>query len=270
MAHTSAILTVMIKAARAAAKSLRRDYYEADALTVSRKGASDFVSQADLKAEEIIREILQTARPKFGLLLEEAGEIEGVDKSNRWIVDPLDGTTNFLHGIPHFAISIGLERDRQPYAGVVYNPITDEMFYAEHGQGAFKNEKRIRVSGRADTDSALVATGLPFQGRSSDEDRDRALAETGRILAKTAGIRRFGSAALDLATIAQGRFDAYWERGLSPWDVTAGCVLVLEAGGQVSEIEPPARSDADRPHLNGSILASNTQLHEDIRKLVIG
>ena len=265
MAHTSALLSVMIKAARLAAKSLRRDYFESDALTISRKGASDFVSQADLRAEEIIREALATARPKYGMLLEEGGEIEGSDKSNRWIVDPLDGTTNFLHGIPVFAISIGLERDRAPYAGVIYNPITDEMFYAEKGQGAYLNEKRIRVSRRDDMNEALLATGLPYQGRGSDGDRELALAETGRVLAASAGVRRFGSAAIDLAMVAQGRIDGFWERGLSPWDVTAGCVLVREAGGMVSEI-----AELGRPHLANSILASNGELHEQARKLILG
>ena len=166
--------------------------------------------------------------------MEERGEIEGPDNSNRWIVDPLDGTTNFLHGIGQFAISIGLERDRQPFAGVIYNPVSDELFWAEKGAGAWLNDRRIRVSGRRDFDQTLFATGLPFAGRPG---RDQAMQETGSVLARTSGIRRMGAAALDLAFTAAGRFDGYWERGLNSWDVCAGIVLVREAGGIVTELD---------------------------------
>lgn len=263
MANLSPLLTVMIGAARDAAKVLRRDFYEVEALQVRRKGAADFVSQADMKAEEAIYQALSKARPKFGFVMEERGEIEGSDNSNRFIVDPLDGTTNFLHGIPQFCISIALERDREPYAGVIFAPMTDELFYAEKGFGAFCDDKRLRVSGRKDLSEALVGCGLPFAGRPG---RDLALQETERVLEKTAGVRRFGSAAYDLCMTAMGRLDAYWERGLNPWDVTAGVLLVREAGGEVTTIEP----GKDRPHLTPSILASNHQLHEDVRKLVLG
>ena len=262
MSHASALVAVMISAARKAAKGLRRDFGEVEALTVSRKGAADFVSAADVRAEQTIFEELSRARPKYGFVMEEKGEIEGADNSNRWVVDPLDGTTNFLHGLPHFAISIGLERDRQPYAGVVYNPATDELYWAEKGEGAFCNDRRLRVSARGDLETALFATGLPYKGR---EGRDQALAETGRVLAETSGVRRFGAAALDLCFVAAGRYDAYWERGLNNWDVCAGIVLVREAGGVVSEID-----GGPRPALNGSILAANAEIFEKAKRLVAG
>ncbi len=260
MAQYSALVAVMIDAARKAARGLSRDFGEAQALQVSRKGVADFVSKADLRAEQTIFETLSKARPKYGFVMEESGETEGADNSNRWIVDPLDGTTNFLHGLGHFAISIALERDRQPFAGVVYNPATDELFWAEKGQGAWLNDRRIRVSGRADLSECLFATGLPFAGL---KGRERALEETRRVLEVTAGIRRFGSAALDLAFVAAGRYDAYWERGLNPWDVAAGAVLVREAGGLISEIE------GGNNFLNaGSILAANGEIYDAAQKLV--
>lgn len=262
MAHASAVMTIMINAARKAARGLRRDFGEVEALQVSRKGAADFVSAADIRAEQAIFEELSKGRPKYGFVMEERGEIEGADNSNRWIVDPLDGTTNFLHGLPHYAISIALERDRQPYAGVVYNPATDELFWAEKGEGAFVNDRRLRVSARPDLESALFATGLPFKGRPG---RARALKETERVLENTSGIRRYGSAALDLAFVAAGRFDAYWERGLNNWDVAAGIVLVREAGGVVTEIE-----GGPRPALAGSILAANAEIHETAKALLAG
>lgn len=262
MPHASALMTIMINAARRAAKGLRRDFGEVEALLVSKKGAADFVTAADLKAEQSIFEDLSKGRPKYGFVMEERGEIEGADNSNRWLVDPLDGTSNFLHGLPQFAISIALERDRQPYAGVVYNPIADELFWAEKGEGAFLNDRRLRVAERADLDSALFATGLPFKGRPGLE---RALKETAAALAATAGIRRFGAASLDLAFVAAGRFDAYWERGLACWDVAAGAILVREAGGMVSEIE-----GGDRPIHQGSILAASAAIHERARALISG
>ncbi|MEM8771913.1 MAG: inositol monophosphatase family protein [Pseudomonadota bacterium] len=262
MAHASALINVMIAAARKAARGLNRDFGELEALQVSRKGVADFVSRADLRAEQEIFEALSTARPKFGFVMEERGEIEGSDNSNRWIVDPLDGTSNYLHGLPQFAISIALERDRQPYAGVIYNPATDELFWAEKGEGAWLNDRRIRVSGRRELSECLFATGLPFAGRPG---RAEALAETDRVLEKTAGVRRFGSAALDLAFVAAGRFDAYWERGLNAWDVAAGAVLVREAGGLVSEIE------GGRNFIFGeSIIAGNAEIFDQATALVRG
>lgn len=262
MANQSALVSVMINAARKAARGLNRDFGEAQHLQVSRKGIADFVSKADHAAEQTIFEELQTARPKYGFVMEERGEIEGSDNSNRWIVDPLDGTTNFLHGIAHFAISIALERDRQPYAGVIYNPATDELYWAEKGEGAWMNDRRLRVSNRNDLSECLFATGLPFAGM---EGRERALDETKRVLEVTAGIRRFGSAALDLAFVAAGRYDAFWERGLNSWDIAAGACLVREAGGMVSEIE------GGRNYLTaGSIIAANADVFENAKKLVSG
>lgn len=250
----------MINAARKAARGLTRDFGEAQALQVSRKGAADFVSRADLKSEQTIFEELSKGRPKYGFIMEERGEIEGVDNSNRWIVDPLDGTTNFLHGLPQFAISIALERDRQPYAGVVFNPATDELFWAEKGEGAYLNDRRLRVSGRTDLSTCLFACGLPFAGRPG---RKRALDETKRVLKETAGIRRFGAAALDLAFVAAGRFDAFWERDLNIWDVAAGAAIVREAGGLVTEI------DGGKNFLTaGSILAANAEISEKAQKLL--
>jgi len=250
----------MINAARKAARGLTRDFGETQALQVSRKGAADFVSRADLKSEQTIFEELSKGRPKYGFIMEERGEIEGVDNSNRWIVDPLDGTTNFLHGLPQFAISIALERDRQPYAGVVFNPATDELFWAEKGEGAYLNDRRLRVSGRSDLSTCLFACGLPFAGRPG---RKRALDETKRVLKETAGVRRFGSAALDLAFVAAGRFDAFWERDLNIWDVAAGAALVREAGGLVTEI------DGGKNFLtSGSILAANSEVSEKAQKLL--
>ncbi|MBB5517447.1 inositol monophosphatase family protein [Amphiplicatus metriothermophilus] len=262
MPHASALVTVMINAARKAARGLRRDFGEVEALQVSRKGAADFVSAADLRAEQVLFEELARARPKYGFVMEEKGEIEGADNSNRWVVDPLDGTTNFLHGLAHFAISIALERDRQPYAGVIYNPATDELYWAEKGEGAWLNDRRLRVSARGALDEALFATGLPFKGRPG---RAEALAEVDRVLEKTAGVRRFGSAALDLAFVAAGRYDAYWERGLNNWDVAAGVVLVREAGGIVTEID-----GGPRPALAGSILAANAEIYDKAKALIAG
>lgn len=263
MAGMSAVLTIMVKAARAAARSLRRDFAELEQLQVRRKGPADFVSQADTRAEEIIVEHLREGRPKYSLLLEEGGEIEGSDNSNRWIVDPLDGTTNFLHGIPHWAISIGLERDREPYAGVVYNPATDLLYFAEKGTGAWCNDRRLRVSGRVELGECLFAMGLPFMGK---EGAGVALAETGRVLQATSGARRMGSAALDLCLVAAGQVDAYWERKLSPWDLCAGIVIAREAGGIVTDLE----TYNGRAHLTGEILATNGHIHEQARKLILG
>ncbi len=260
MPHASALMTVMINAARKAARGLARDFGELESLQTSKKGAADFVSAADLKAEQILFEELSKGRPKYGFMMEERGEIEGADNSNRWVVDPLDGTTNFLHGLAQFAVSICLERDRQPYAGVIFNPAANELFWAEKGEGAWLNDKRLRVSARRSLDECLFATGLPFKGVPG---RERALKEADRVLAETAGVRRFGSAALDLAFVAAGRFDAYWERGLNPWDVGAGVVLVREAGGVVSEIEGGAK-----PMHAGSILAANAEIYDTAQKLL--
>ena len=251
MPQASATMNVMIAAARKAARALARDFGEVENLQVSRKGPSDFVSSADIKAEKTIFEELSKARPGYGFLMEERGAVEGTDKSHRWLVDPLDGTTNFLHAIPHFAISIGLEREGVLVAGVVYNVVRDELFWAEKGMGAYLNDRRLRVAGRGDMRDALFATGTPFHGKPG---HTKALGEIERVIAKSAGMRRFGAAALDLAYVAAGRFDGYWERGLNAWDIAAGAVLVREAGGVVTEI------DGDDFMKTGAVVAANERL----------
>ena len=260
MAQYSPLLNVMTNAAQKAARHLLRDFGEVENLQVSKKGPADFVSTADRRAEDILRTELRKARPGYGFLMEEAGAIAGHDTSNRWIVDPLDGTTNFLHGIPHFAISIALERDGDVFAGVIYEPVHDEMFYAEKGAGARLNNRRLRTSGRQRMDESLFATGIPFKGA-----RDHALflRQLEKVMAVSAGVRRFGAAALDLAYVAAGRYEGFWETGLHPWDVAAGIVLVREAGGYVSEI------DGGRNVIGGaSIVAGNDQLHEPLRRIL--
>jgi myo-inositol-1(or 4)-monophosphatase len=224
----------MIAAARKASRGLRRDFGEVENLQVSKKGPADFVTAADKKAEEVIFQELSKARPGYGFLMEERGEVEGTDKSHRWVVDPLDGTLNFMHGVPHFAISIGLEREGQPVAGVIYNPISDDLFYAERGKAAFHNDKRMRVSSRRGLSEAVVATGIPFKGKPGQA---RFLTELHVLMPEVAGVRRFGSAALDLAWVAAGRFDAFWERDLKPWDTCAGVVMVREAGGVARDLD---------------------------------
>jgi len=255
-------INVMMRAAEKAARVLRRDFGEVEQLQVSRKGPADFVSAADLRADHILREELQKARPGYGMVSEEQDEDVPGDGIHRWVVDPLDGTTNFLHGIPHWAISIGLVREEEAVAGVVYDPVKDELFWAEKGQGAWLNDRRLRVSGRRRLDEALLATGLAFKGRDKGESF---LAELDRAMSETAGVRRFGSAALDLAYVAAGRYEGFWERNLGPWDVAAGIVLVREAGGFVSEIE-----GAGRPESGRSVLAANDLLHRPLQRLLGG
>jgi myo-inositol-1(or 4)-monophosphatase len=234
MSTQSALLKVMSDAARKAARGLNRDFGEVAELQVSRKGAADFVSAADLKAEQVVFEALSKARPGYGFLGEERGMIEGTDKTHTWIVDPLDGTTNFLHAIPHFAITIALQREGAIVAGVTFNPITNELFWAEKGKGAFVNDKRLRVSARTRLDEAVIATGIPFLGHGQHA---KFLKELHQVSQRVAGVRRFGSAALDLAFVAAGRFDAFWERDLKSWDLAAGILLVSEAGGLVRDAD---------------------------------
>lgn len=260
VAGRSAVLNVMVQAAQKVGRRLVRDFGEIEHLQVSKKGPADFVSAADRAAEKILFEELQKARPKYSFLLEERGAIDGTDSSNRWIVDPLDGTSNFLHGIPHFAISIALERDNDIFAGVIYNPVVDELYTAEKGCGAFLNGRRLRVSARQNLDQALFATGIPFKGA---KDHPEFLKQLETVMAVSAGIRRFGAASLDLAYVAAGRFDGYWESALLPWDIAAGIVLVREAGGFVTEI-----SGGDKMLLSGNILAANDPLHGALGQLL--
>ena len=260
MAARSPLVNVMVNAAYKAAKGLIRDFGEVEHLQVSKKGPADFVSQADLKSEQILKRELAKARPEYGLLFEEGGGAPGKDTSNRWVVDPLDGTLNFLHGIPHFAISIGVERDGEPYAGVIYNPINDELYWAEKGQGAHLNERRLRVSARKKMEESLIGTGAPFLGHG---DHPRFIKRAEAVIGKTAGVRRMGAAALDLAYVASGRLDGFWEETLNPWDICAGVVLVREAGGYVSEI-----SGGNGMMSSGSVLAANDQLHRPLGDLL--
>ncbi len=260
MRRESPLLNVMSAAARKAARSLVRDFGEVEQLQVSRKGPADFVSIADTKAERILRTELAKARPDYGFLMEESEPITGKDARHRWLVDPLDGTTNFLHGIPHFAISIALERAGEIVAGLVYDPVRDETFFAERGTGAYLNDRRLRVSGRTRLLDSLIATGLPFHGRIR---HPAWLDMVAGVVDATAGVRRFGSAALDLAYVAAGRYDGFWETGLSPWDIAAGLIIVREAGGYVSEVE-----GGHKMLETGSVLAANDHLHLALGKLL--
>jgi myo-inositol-1(or 4)-monophosphatase len=252
----------MIKAARKAGRSLVKDFREVENLQVSMKGAGDFVSKADLAAEAILKEELREARPTYGWLAEEGGEEAGEDPTRRWIVDPLDGTTNFLHGLPHWAISIALEHKGQVVAGVVYDAAKDEMFFAEKGAGAWMNDTRLRVSGRHRMIEAIFATGVPCGGRS---DLPATLQDLARLLPACAGVRRWGSAALDLAYVAAGRYDGFWERRLNAWDLAAGLVIVREAGGLVQSM------DADENILDsGEVIAANEAIFDSFAKVIRG
>ena len=253
MSRQSPLITIMVKAARSAGRGLARDFGEVENLQVSKKGPGDFVTAADHRAEEVLFAELSKARPGYGFLMEERGTIEGTDKTNRFIVDPLDGTLNFMHGVPHFAISIGLEREGQLHAGVVYNPITGDIYWAEKGQGAWLENWRLRVSSRIKLSQSLLATGIPFIGQS--EERHRTFwAELAHMSQEVTGIRRFGAASLDLAFVAAGKFDGFWERNLKPWDIAAGIVLVREAGGVVEDM------DGKDVLETGNVLAANQSL----------
>ena len=256
----SANLNVMMKTARKAGRALLKDFGEVENLQVSSKGPGDFVSRADRTAEQTIREELLHARPSYGFLGEEGKEIDGEDPTRRWIVDPLDGTTNFLHGLPHWAVSIALEHKGQIVAGVVYDPVKDEMFYAEKGSGAWLNEGRLRVSGRHRMIESIFATGLPFAGRA---DLPETIQDLARILPSCAGVRRFGAAALDLAYVAAGRYDGFWERGLHVWDMAAGLIIVREAGGIVEPLIPGGDIIAD-----GQVICANEPIFETFSKVI--
>ncbi len=260
MALRSALINVMANAASKVARRMVRDFGEVEQLQVSKKGPADFVSTADLRAERDLKAELKRARPKFGLLMEESGYEEGEDKTSRWIVDPLDGTTNFLHGIPHFAISIAAEVRQEIVAGVIYDPIRDETFWAEKGSGAYMNDRRLRVSARDQLPEAVFATGIPFHGRPGHGEFLSALE---RVMSEVAGVRRFGSAALDLAYVAAGRYEGFWENGLSYWDVAAGIIIVREAGGYVTDFQGESARLPD-----GEIVAANDKLHTTLRRLV--
>jgi myo-inositol-1(or 4)-monophosphatase len=256
----SANLNLMIKAARKAAKSLVKDFREVENLQVSSKGPGDFVTKADREAERLIKEELMGGRPTYGWLGEETGGEEGQDPTRRWIVDPLDGTTNFLHGLPHWAVSIALEHKGVVTSGVIYDPVKDEMFHAEKGEGAWVNGTRLRVSGRSRLIESIFATGVPFAGKRT---LPATLQDLARLMPECAGVRRFGSAALDLAYVAAGRYEGYWEREIHAWDIAAGTVIVTEAGGFVGPILP-GRS----PLEDGEVIAANADIFEKFAKII--
>ena len=263
----SALMNVMIGAARKAGRSLARDFGEVEQLQVSIKGPGNFVSAADHKAEEIIYRELSKARPGYSFLMEERGEVVGDDKSHRWIVDPLDGTTNFLHGVPHFSISIAVEEKKpgggtEITQGLVYQPLTDESFWAERGRGAWLQDARLRVSARRELADCLIGTGIPFLGRGNPEQWAKIYTA---VAPNVAGIRRFGSAALDLAWVAAGRMDGFWEDDLDLWDTAAGVLLVREAGGFVTDYR-----GSDRAFERGEYVAAAGSIHSKLQKLVAG
>jgi myo-inositol-1(or 4)-monophosphatase len=267
MVSHSGLITVMQRAVRKAAPRLRRDFGEVEQLQVSRKGPADFVSMADKRAEQTIVDELRNARPDWGMLLEEGGEVAGNPAKPRWIVDPLDGTTNFLHGIPHFSISIGVEEKRpdgraEITHAMVYQPLNDEEFWAEKGRGAWLQGRRLRVSARRDLSETVIGTGIPHCGRSDPERWGKIYAAVGP---QVSGIRRFGSAALDLAWVAAGRMDGFWEDDLDPWDTAAGILLVREAGGFVTDYR-----GADRAYERGEYIAASAAIHSKLQKLVAG
>ena len=267
MVSHSGLITVMQRAARKAAPRIRRDFNEVEQLQVSRKGPADFVSNADRTAEQTLFDELRHARPDWGFLMEEGGEVAGDPAKPRWIVDPIDGTSNFLHGIPHFAISIAVEEPRpsgrgEITQGLVYQPLTDESFWAEKGRGAWLQDRRLRVAARRDLADALIATGTPYKGHGDFDQWNRIF---GAVAPEVAGIRRFGAASLDLAWVAAGRFDGFWEAALQPWDVAAGVLLVREAGGYVTDFR-----GGDRAIERSEMLAASDGLHSKLHKLVAG
>lgn len=255
------IITIMSRAAEKAARSLLRDFNEVENLQVSIKGPADFVSAADRRAEQILHDELLKAKPDYGFLMEEGGEEKGKDTERRWIIDPLDGTTNFLHGIPHWCISIALEENGQITAGLILDPVKDEQFWAVKGGGAFMKTRRLRVSSRKDLNVSLIATGIPMIGRTQYHDIFKK--QINILMTQAAGLRRAGAAALDLAYVAAGRLEGYWEYNLSPWDAAAGHIIVKEAGGFISEI------DGKTNHIyNGNLVAGNQDIYNSLKEIL--
>jgi myo-inositol-1(or 4)-monophosphatase len=264
MPSHSGLITIIDRACRKAGAKLRRDFYEVQQLQVSKKGPADFVTKADQQSERTLYEELGKARPDWGFLMEEGGDIPGNPDKPRFIVDPLDGTTNFLHGIPHFAISVAVEEEmangkREITSAMIYQPITDEVFWAERGRGAWVQENRLRVSARRHLDECLIATGIPFLGHGDFAQWTRIF---GAVAPEVAGIRRFGAASLDLAWVAAGRFDGFWESGLQPWDVAAGILMIREAGGFVTDFR-----GGDRVIERQEVIAGNDATHSKLQKL---
>ncbi len=261
MASQTPIMNVIMRASEKAARSLIRDFNEVEHLQVSKKGPGDFVSAADRRSEEIIFEELKKARPDYSFLMEESGKIEGKNPDYRWIIDPLDGTKNFLHGLPHWAISIALEHKGEVIAGLIHDPVKDEIFHAEKGKGAFMRRRRLRVSGRNELTDAIIATGAP---RRNQKSKERFAAEINAIQAVSPSIRRYGAAALDLAYVAAGRYEGFWERDLKAWDIAAGILIVKEAGGFITDIDDIRKNPVD----TGNIMAANDQLFDSIGKVL--
>jgi myo-inositol-1(or 4)-monophosphatase len=262
MART-ALLNIMVTAALKAGRSLTKDFGEVENLQVSVKGPADFVTNADKSAEKIVYGELSKARPTYGFLMEEGGEIKGSDGQHRWIIDPLDGTTNFLHGIPLFAVAIALQRGEEIVASVIYNPVMEELYVAEKGAGAWLDDKkRLRVAGRKHLADAVVSTGIKVTGTANDALHLRQL---GQIAPAVAGIRRTGSASTDLAWLAAGRFDGFWEGRLAPWDVAPGLLMMREAGGTMTDFSGKPGSMG-----NGEVVAGNETIHGQLLKVIKG
>ena len=254
-------INLITKACMKASKPLIRDFGEIENLQVSSKAPGDFVSSADKRTEKILIDEFQKAYPEHGIITEETGIINKSNKNNRWIIDPIDGTMNFLNGVPQFAISIGYEENQEIKCGVIFNPITNEMFIAEKGSGAFLNNSRIRVSNKKNLQDSLLVTGGPKQ---SSKIKDKIFSEYISVSKKVSNVRKFGSASLDLAYVASGRFDGYWQRELNYWDVAAGIIIVKEAGGFVDFFEENNNSDLKR-----NIIATNSIIHNELRELIV-
>ena len=261
MSALSPLMTIILRASEKAARSLLRDFNEVENLQVSTKGPGDFVSAADKRSEQIIFEELKKARPDYSFLMEESGKVEGADSEYRWIIDPLDGTTNFLHGIPHWNISIGLEHKGEIIAGLIHDPVKDEIFHAEKGKGAFMRRRRLRVSGRSDPMMAMVVSGAPRRARAK---QDKFIREYHAMQVAGVSVRRFGAAALDLAYVAAGRCEGFWERDLQPWDIAAGIIIVKEAGGFIADIDDIRNNPLD----TGNVVAANEKLFGDMQKIL--
>ena len=253
-------INLIIRACKKASRSLIRDFGEIENLQVSAKGPGDFVSSADKRTEKILIEELQKAHPEFGIITEETGIINKSNTQNRWIIDPIDGTMNFLNGVPQFAISIGYEENNEIKCGVIFNPITNEMFAAEKGNGAYLNNSRIRVSNKKNVKDSLLVTGGPKQ---ASKIKEQIFSEYIHLSKNASNIRKFGSAALDMAYVACGRFDGYWQREINYWDIAAGIIIVKEAGGFVEFFEQTTNT-----HLKMNILASNASIHEALKDLI--
>ena len=261
MRLNSSHINLITKACMKASKPLIRDFGEIENLQVSSKAPGDFVSSADKRTEKILIDEFQKAYPEHGIITEETGIINKSNKNNRWIIDPIDGTMNFLNGVPQFAISIGSEENQEIKCGVIFNPITNEMFIAEKGSGAFLNNSRIRVSNKKNLQDSLLVTGGPKQ---SSKIKDKIFSEYISVSKKVSNVRKFGSASLDLAYVASGRFDGYWQRELNYWDVAAGIIIVKEAGGFVDFFEENNNSDLKR-----NIIATNSIIHNELRELIV-